>query len=94
MPSFTTRVELHRATGEDYERLHLAMEKRGFSRTITSDKGVRYDLPTAEYDRSGSSLTRAEVRDDAKAAASSVTKSYSVLVTESNGRTWHGLEKV
>jgi hypothetical protein len=68
------------------------MEKRGFSRTITSDKGVRYDLPTAEYDRSGSSLTRAEVRDDAK--ASSVTKSYSVLVTKSNGRTWHGLEKV
>lgn len=93
MPQFTTRVELHRATGEDYEELHAAMEKRGFSRTIVSGKGVRYDLPMAEYDRAGSNLTRSDVLEDAKAAASSVTKSYAVLVTESNGRTWYGLEQ-
>jgi photosystem II stability/assembly factor-like uncharacterized protein len=93
MPSFTTRVELHQATYQDYENLHSAMSEAGFSRYITSDDGNTYHLPTAEYDRSGI-LTRSQVLSQAKAAANSTGKSNAVLVTESAGRTWNGLTKV
>jgi hypothetical protein len=93
MPSFTTRVELHGATERDYETLHAAMQAEGFSRTIKADSGTQYHLPTAEYDRSGP-FTRADVLDSAKRAASKTNKSFAVLVTESNGRTWEGLKQV
>lgn len=90
MASFTTRVELHGATGADYADLHSKMEAQGFSRLIKSDQGTTYHLPTAEYDYVGN-VTRAQVLDKAKAAASKVKQNYSVLVTESNGRVWHNL---
>jgi len=48
--SYTTRVELHDAkTWQDYENLHSEMAREGFARTITSDEGIEYELPTAEY---------------------------------------------
>lgn len=53
MARFTTRVELHYADDDDYETLHAAMEDEGFYRTITSDDGIAYHLPTAEYNRDG-----------------------------------------
>jgi hypothetical protein len=93
MPSFTTRVELHQASYQDYENLHAAMENAGFSRFITSDDGQTYHLPTAEYDRSGD-LTRSQVLSQARAAANSTGRDNAVLVTESKGRTWNGLQKV
>lgn len=93
MATFTTRVELHKAYEDDYEVLHAAMEQRGFSRQITSDDGVTYHLPTAEYNYSGSK-TRSRVLELAKEAASETNKKYAVLVTESNGRSWSGLEHV
>ncbi|MGD1072635.1 MAG: DUF2622 domain-containing protein [Bryobacteraceae bacterium] len=93
MPSFTTRVELHQASYQDYERLHAVMERAGFSRYITSDKSVTYHLPTAEYDKSGS-FTSAQILNQAKAAANSTGRKNGVLVTESNGRTWDGLDEV
>ena len=93
MPSFTTRVELHQANYQDYETLHAAMSRAGFSRYITSDDGITYHLPTAEYDRSGN-FTRSQVLSQATAAANSTGKANAVLVTESNGRTWSGLSKV
>ena len=62
MAQFTTRVELHRATGEDYSSLHSAMEYQGFSRTIRSDDGIIYILPTAKYDRTGDNLS-IQIRD-------------------------------
>ena len=92
MPSFTTRVELHKADDEDYDVLHAAMEERNFSRLITSDKGIIYHLPTAEYDYSGNK-TRSDVLELAKAAAAETNKKFAVIVTESNGRTWFGLSK-
>lgn len=92
MAAFTTRVELHRAYEDDYEVLHAAMEERGFSRYITSDDGVTYHLPTAEYNYSGNK-TRGQVLALAKAAAAETNKKYAVLVTESKGRTWYGLQK-
>jgi hypothetical protein len=93
LATFTTRVELHKAYEDDYEVLRAAMEQRGFSRQITSDDGVTYHLPTAEYNYSGSK-TRSRVLELAKEAASETNKKYAVLVTESNGRSWSGLEHV
>lgn len=90
MTGFTTRIELHRATAADYEDLHAHMARQGFSRTIVSDSGARYQLPTAEYNIEAE-LTRADVLARAKAAAGAVKASYEVLVTESAGRTWVGL---
>jgi len=93
MPGFTTRVELHAASYSDYETLHAAMARRGFSRHITSDEGITYQLPTAEYDRSRE-LTAQQVLDTAKAAAAETGKSFEVLVTEARRRTWYGLVQV
>jgi hypothetical protein len=90
MASFTIRVELHQASYQDYENLHAAMEKAGFSRSITSDEGKVYHLPTAEYDRE-SGLTTAQVLEQAKAAANSTGKTNAVLVTEAVRRMWNGL---
>ena len=42
MANFTVRVELHKAEWTDYERLHAAMQQKGFSRQITSDDGKAY----------------------------------------------------
>jgi hypothetical protein len=92
MPKYTTRVELQSAAAADYNKLHAAMEGEGFSRTIKSDDGRVYQLPTAEYDRVGD-LTRSQVLESAKRAATKVGKTYQILVTESSGRTWHGLKK-
>lgn len=93
MALFTTRVELHNASYSDYETLHAAMERRGFSRQITSDSGKTYHLPTAEYNRDGA-LTRQQVLDSAKAAATETGKKFAVLVSEADGRTWVGLQEV
>jgi hypothetical protein len=92
LPAFTTRVELHHADNDDYETLHAAMERKGFSRFITSGDNVTYHLPTAEYDYN-ENKTRADVLALAKAAANETGKKYAVLVTESKGRTWYGLTK-
>lgn len=92
MTSFTTRVVLHDAQWEHYEALHGHMEKRGFQRTVTADSGEAYQLPDAEYDYRGAE-TKQEVRDKAKAAADQTGKRCAVLVTESAGRCWIGLEK-
>jgi hypothetical protein len=53
---------------------------------------LSYELPTAEYNISVQ-LTRVQVLDSAKAAATEVLPSFAILVTESAGRTWHGLKK-
>lgn len=90
MAAFTTRVELHGADYDDYEILHAAMERRGFSRFIKSGDGITYHLPTAEYNYIGSK-TSDEILALSRAAAAETRKKYSVLVTESSGRKWYGL---
>jgi hypothetical protein len=93
MAGFTTRVLLNGyPTGEDYERLHKAMKRQGFSRVIKGDDGNHYWLPNAEYERQAN-LTRAQILAVAKAAADTIGPSHEILVTESAGRTWHGLKK-
>lgn len=92
MATFTTRIELHDSDWSDYTMLHTEMGKRGFTQFITADDGLVYELPPAEYNLIAD-LTRQQVVDLAKAAASSIVKSYAVLVTESAGRRWHGLKR-
>lgn len=89
---YTTRVELHRGGEDDYETLHSAMEREGFSRQIKSDDGTWYHLPTAEYVYSGSQ-SRTEVREKAKRAAAKTGLTFMVLVTEANGWSWYNLPK-
>ena len=68
MASFVTRVELHGASAADYERLHVAMERSGFSRQIQADNGNCFQLPTAEYCHQGN-YDAASVNDAAEKAA-------------------------
>jgi len=91
MAKFTTRVELHDGDSDDYEKLHAAMERQGFSRYVTDSKGKRYHLPTAEYNYDGNA-TRDEVLSKAKTAAKSTGLEFEAFVTESAGRTWHNLK--
>lgn len=91
MPRFTTRVELHNGDADDYETLHDAMERKGFSRTIAGGNGRTYQLPTAEYNFDGDG-TRESVLGKAQKAADSTGLKHSILVTESAGRTWSGLD--
>lgn len=90
MANFTVRVELHDAEWADYERLHAAMEQKGFSRQIISDDGKTYHMPWAEYNGTGN-LTSVQVRDIAKEAADSTGKQSAVFVTEAVSRAWIGL---
>jgi len=93
MATFMTRIELHHADEDDYATLHNAMENEGFSRTITSDQGAVYHLPTAEYYREAN-LTRQDVLAAARRAAAQTGRTYAAVVTESNGVSWYGLEQV
>lgn len=91
MTQYTTRVELHDATWDDYTKLHAEMKKRGFRQTITGDDGTIYELPPAEYDYNGTEAIE-QVREKATHAARSVKNSFAVLVTQSSGRAWIGLK--
>lgn len=94
MASFTVRVELHNANDGDYISLHKAMKNRGFVRWVRSKDGDKNRLPTAEYNMQDTALSRSEVLDRAKDAANSVKPKPKpwILVTESAGRAWSGLE--
>src|SRR5882724_8251264 len=93
MARFTIRVELHAASYADYDTLYAAMARRGFSRQIMADDGTVYQLPTAEYDRTGN-FTPQYVLDSAKAAAAETGKTFAILVTQTEYRIWVGLQKV
>ncbi|WP_433867071.1 hypothetical protein [Ralstonia wenshanensis] len=92
MTRFTTRVELHDANGLHYEILHRAMAVQGFKRTVTSDNGVTYHLPTAEYDFDGFADIQ-QVLQKAQHAAATTQKLAAIIVTQSATRVWSGLEK-
>ena len=91
MASFTVRVELHNASWSDYETLHEAMAAHGLHRTISSSDGKEYQLPMAEYNLVAA-VEKAAVLQMAKQAAAQTGKKAAVLVTDSKGRTWDGLE--
>jgi hypothetical protein len=94
MGRFTVRVELHQHRPGDYDVLHAEMAAQGFERTITSDDGKTYHMPTAEYNFEGSIEDPQEVLKRAKAAATNVGRAYEVLVTKAERRTWYNLTTV
>ena len=91
MTEFTVRVELHGAEWEDYDALRVEMLAEGFAATVSGSGGAAYELPAGEYACSGE-LTRQQVLARARLAADRTAFGYSVLVTESVGRTWSGLD--
>lgn len=92
MADFTIRVELHSASGTDYETLHLLMAGLGCRREIngTDASGARgvWVLPSAEYDYSDMSRSAFQVRDMVKLIADQVKPESWVLVTEVKNRAW------
>ncbi len=93
MARYTIRIELHDATWDDYVKMYKHLSAQGITDIISSDDGTRYKMPPAEYSYDGVA-TRTQLLDMAKSSAGKVVRSYAVLVTESSGRTWHGLDKV
>lgn len=97
MSLFTTRVELHGATEKsDYDKLHKAMEDKGFWRTISlQGEETVYHLPTAEYNYSSDTQTTEQVLGLAKTAAATTGKKAAILVTKvADRRYWDGLTLV
>jgi len=83
MKDFLTRVELHNHLTGDYEKLHLAMAKTGFKRTILASDSVTYDLPTAEYVYSGyDTETAITVKDKVKVIVASIHYNYTVFTVQ------------
>jgi hypothetical protein len=91
MADFTVRVELHGAEWEDYDALRVEMEAEGFASTVRGSDGTRYELPGGEYVLSAD-LTRQQVLTRARRAAERSGYSGALLVTESAGRVWCGLD--
>ena len=93
MNQFITRVELHNGTSEDYEKLHAAMARAGFSRTIRGSDGVTYHLPWAEY-YANTTGTIEQVRSAAVSAANTTGRTSAVLVSQALQIAWQGLTPV
>ncbi|HEX6037663.1 hypothetical protein [Longimicrobium sp.] len=90
MADFTVRVELHGAEWEDYDGLRVEMEAEGFAAVVHGSGGA-YELPAGEYAFSGD-LAPEQVLVRARRAANRTACTCSVLVTESAGRAWWGLD--
>jgi len=92
MAQFITRVELHGKGHNEpaYQQLHLAMEAKGFKRTISSGDNKEYNLPPAEYNLI-SNIQMSDVLELAKQAANSVTINNAVLVSHIYQATWDGM---
>jgi hypothetical protein len=93
MANYMARVELHLAGPEDYERLHLNMQQRGYLRKITGEDGIVYQLPTGTYFVSETSAMLSVALKAAVEAANETGKKSAVLVTDWQSARWNGLEK-
>ncbi len=94
MAKFTVRIELHRATAEDYGKLHAAMEADGFTMTIKANDDKVYRLPSAEYRYTSKTEDAGDVCDKAFNIAKIIKPKPAVLVTEAQSTVWRGLEEV
>jgi len=92
MSDFLTRVELYDAKWPDeyISRLPSAMAREGFSRTITDEKGIVYELPIAEYYKSTSENIE-QVLERANKAVTTTGKKFGVIVGDCTNLKWSGL---
>ena len=93
MAKFTVRVEILDGTISDHDRLEKIMLEQGFDRSIRSDSGRIYKLPPGEFNYAGE-IERQQLREKVQACAGQLGKSYSLLITESKGRSWFNLNKL
>jgi hypothetical protein len=91
MADFTVRVELLGAEWEDYDALRVEMEADGFASKVRGSGGTAYELPSGEYAFSAD-LTRQQVLARVRRATERGGYNCAVLVTESVGRAWSGLD--
>lgn len=93
MAMFSIRVELHGATGSDYNSLAEHLRQRGIVDVITDDNGLRYKLPPAEYNYVGNA-TLEQVFASVEGAAKLVGRAYAIIANEAVRRRWTGLPYV
>lgn len=86
MSRFTVRVELRNSNDADYNELHRLMEANGFSRTIRTDAGETYCMPSGEYSYTSLTRGKASVGNLANSVARQIRANPRILVTESDGR--------
>ena len=95
MSSYLARVELYEATEEeDYDKLHAAMEERGFLLQIKADDGTFYWLPGGTFVIQDTDMTLAAAHDAAAAAGEQSGFAFSVMVVEFENTQWTNLEQV
>ena len=81
MTDFVTRVELQDASLADYQTLDGAMTAANFSKTIRSPRGLIYNMPSATYFSQSPTMSAADVRNLAIAAARLTGRRYDVITT-------------
>lgn len=87
------RVELPDEPKGDYDVLHEAMRRAGFSRTIVGDSGRRWHLPHAVYTRR-SSEDPVTLRDRVARLAKAAHPRPRVMVEVVPRCAWSGLREV
>jgi len=94
MAQFIIRVEiLGNASKSEYEKLHAAMEKQGFVRTVTGADGKQFHLPTGEFHISGD-LTEQDVQNKARAGCDRNFKRCAILCAAATSIRGWNLEPV
>jgi hypothetical protein len=92
MANSIVRIDLHNANEADFHNLEKEMVRKGFSRTVLSSTGDRYELPTGLFHILNEGQTR-EVLFAAQEAARATQKTFGILVTDGN-IAWDGLTKL
>lgn len=87
MAIYTVRVVLSGAEWDTYEKLHESMQASGYTREVTSDDGVVFKLPDAEYVTT-KSIDVYQVRDEVLRIAKTYNFDPQVLVTEAVQWAW------
>jgi hypothetical protein len=91
MANYLATIELHLAGPEDYGRLHISMQQRGYLRTITGEDGVVYQLTGGSYFVTGTSASLEVALRAAVSAANETGKQSAVMVTDWHSVRWSGL---
>lgn len=93
MGSYIVRIELRNAPPAAYARLRDEMKQHGFMRTLMCKGGINYRLPSDEFAYVGTEY-RQEIMHKVFALAERISANPAVLVTESLGRYWRGLDAI
>jgi len=79
MAEYMVRVELFRASGEDYSDLHEKIDALGLKRTVLFDDGKTYGMSIGTYFGT-STLGTSELRDRVKSISDPLTSRGSASI--------------